>query len=91
MKLNHRIGKAVKTEFGDSRLWWSRAIVVAAASAAGLTVAGFFWLSDLVRSLFCQMCALPVGAAVVHAARCGRGPRRHAAHRARRSNTPATT
>ena len=55
MKFDHPISRAVKTEFGDWRLWWSRAVVVAAASAAGVVVVGFSWLADSALSLFFQM------------------------------------
>lgn len=55
MKLNHPIGKAVRTEFGVWCLWLSRAIVVGAASVAGLTVVGFSWLSDQALTLFFQL------------------------------------
>ncbi len=57
MKINQHIGMTVRKEFGDWRLWWSRAIVVGAAAAAGLTVVGFSWLSDHALSLFFQLYA----------------------------------
>ncbi|GAA4015650.1 chloride channel protein [Actimicrobium antarcticum] len=55
MKLNHHVGRAVKKEFGDWQLWWSRAVVVGAASVAGLTVVAFSWLSDHAVNLFFQL------------------------------------
>ena len=55
MKFDHPISKAVTTEFGDWRMWWSRAIVVGAASAAGVTVVGFSWLADHALSLFLKV------------------------------------
>ena len=43
---DHHIGTALRREFGDWRLWWSRAIVISFAAAAGLTVVGFTWLTE---------------------------------------------
>lgn len=51
----HRIGVALKREFGDWRVWWARAIVIGAAAAAGLTVVGFSWLTDLGFGLFSRL------------------------------------
>lgn len=41
-----RVTDALRREFSDWRLWLARAIVIAAAAAAGLTVVGFTWLTE---------------------------------------------
>lgn len=46
MKHDLRIAAALRREFSDWRLWLARAIVVAVAAAAGLTVVGFTWLTE---------------------------------------------
>jgi H+/Cl- antiporter ClcA len=55
MKHEHRIANAFKREFADWRLWWARAVVMAAAAAAGLTVVGFTWLTDQALRLFVDL------------------------------------
>ncbi len=51
-KHNHRINVAFRREFADWRMWWARAVVMAAAAAAGLTVVGFTWLTEQALRLF---------------------------------------
>lgn len=52
MKHHHHIGTAFKKEFGDWRLWWARAVVIAVAALAGLTVVAFTWLTEHALRLF---------------------------------------
>jgi len=47
-----RVAVAFRREFSDWRLWLGRAIVIAAAVAAGLTVVGFTWLTERALELF---------------------------------------
>jgi H+/Cl- antiporter ClcA len=44
--------QAVAQELADWRLWWARAVVVAAAVVAGLTIVGFTWLAESASSWF---------------------------------------
>ncbi len=46
------IPSAIKKEFTDWRLWWTRSLVIALAALAGLTVVGLSWLSELALRLF---------------------------------------
>jgi H+/Cl- antiporter ClcA len=55
LKHQHHIGKAFQKEFSDWRLWWARAVVVAMAVAAGMTVVGFTRLCDRTLSLFLEI------------------------------------
>ncbi len=57
MKYEHRIATAFKNEFGDWRPWWSRAVVMAAAAAAGLTVVAFTGLTEHALRLFFDLYA----------------------------------
>ncbi len=52
MKRDLRIAAAFRREVSDWRLWLSRALVMAVAAAAGLTVVGFTWLSELALEAF---------------------------------------
>lgn len=52
MKRDLRIAAAFRREVSDWRLWLSRALVMAFAAAAGLTVVGFTWLSELALEAF---------------------------------------
>lgn len=52
MKHEYRIATVFKREFADWRRWWSRAVVIAFAAAAGLTVVGFNWLTEHALRLF---------------------------------------
>jgi H+/Cl- antiporter ClcA len=47
-----RIVAAFRREVSDWRLWLSRALVMAVAAAAGLTVVGFTWLSERALEAF---------------------------------------
>ncbi|OYY64254.1 MAG: chloride channel protein [Burkholderiales bacterium 28-67-8] len=47
-----RIAPTLRREFSDWRLWLARAIVIAAAAAAGLTVVGFTWLTERALGAF---------------------------------------
>lgn len=46
MRQDIRFVAALRREFSDWRLWWSRAVVIAGSVAAGLTVVGFTWLTE---------------------------------------------
>ena len=46
------IATTFRKELSDVNLWWTRALVIAAAAAAGLTVVGFTWLTDHALHLF---------------------------------------
>jgi H+/Cl- antiporter ClcA len=52
MKTKHNITASFNREFRDWRLWATRAIVVAAACVAGLTVVAFTWLGEEALGLF---------------------------------------
>lgn len=52
MRTEHPIAAAVRREFSDWRLWLARAIVIAVAVAAGLTVVAFTWLTERALELF---------------------------------------
>jgi H+/Cl- antiporter ClcA len=45
----------LRRELGDWRLWTVRAIVIALAAAAGLTVVGFSWLADMAYASFAAL------------------------------------
>ena len=51
----HHIQTAIKKELTDWRMWWARAVVIAMAGAAGLTVVAFTWISERALSLFLQL------------------------------------
>ena len=52
--MNHdlRIVAAFKRELSDWRLWVARAVVIAVAIAAGLTVVAFTWMTEHALGLF---------------------------------------
>ncbi|MBV6323769.1 chloride channel protein [Duganella violaceipulchra] len=50
----HNTTAAFNREFRNWRIWATRALVVAAAAAAGLAVTGFTWLGEQALSLFMQ-------------------------------------
>ena len=52
MKAPRTLKEALSQEFADWRLWLARAIVVAAAVLAGLTVVGFTWLAETASGWF---------------------------------------
>jgi len=52
MKPPRSMREAVRQELADWRLWLARALVVAAAVVAGLTVVGFTWLAESASSYF---------------------------------------
>jgi len=52
MKPPRSLREALRQELADWRLWLARALVVAAAVAAGLTVVGFTWLAETASSYF---------------------------------------
>jgi H+/Cl- antiporter ClcA len=52
MKLKVLSATTLKNEVTDWRLWWARAVVIAVAAAAGLTVVGFTWISEHALALF---------------------------------------
>lgn len=46
------VGVALRKELSDWQLWYTRAVVVAMALLAGLTVVGFTWLTELATAFF---------------------------------------
>ncbi|MET3131766.1 H+/Cl- antiporter ClcA [Oxalobacteraceae bacterium GrIS 1.11] len=48
----HSVGFALRKELSDWHLWYARAIVVAMALLAGLTVVGFTWLTEYATAFF---------------------------------------
>lgn len=50
-----RVSAAFRRELSDWRLWLTRAIVIAAAAVAGLTVVGFTWLSEFALEYFFEL------------------------------------
>lgn len=52
MKDDQHIPTALRTEFGDWRLWATRVLVIAAAAAAGLTIVAFTWATERAIELF---------------------------------------
>ncbi|HEY4065354.1 MAG TPA: chloride channel protein [Burkholderiaceae bacterium] len=55
MKFDQRIVVPLRREFSDWRLWWSRAVVIAASIIAGLTVVGFTGLGDRAFEQFARI------------------------------------
>lgn len=55
MKVEHPVAAALRREFSDWRMWLARAIVIAVAVAAGLTVVAFTWVTELALELFFSM------------------------------------
>jgi H+/Cl- antiporter ClcA len=58
MNAEHDALSAVRREFSDWRPWITRALVLAFAALAGLTIVGFTWLTNLAFATFLQMAAL---------------------------------
>ncbi|MYN28210.1 chloride channel protein [Duganella levis] len=58
MKTKHNIAASFNREFRDWHLWATRAIVVAAACVAGLTVVAFTWLGEEALALFMDVVRL---------------------------------
>lgn len=52
MKPDLHMPRALRREFSDWRRWLARAIVIAAAALAGLTVVAFTWLSEQALQCF---------------------------------------
>jgi H+/Cl- antiporter ClcA len=52
MSAEPRFLHVVRREVADWRLWLARAIVIAMAAAAGLTIVGFTWLTEHALALF---------------------------------------
>lgn len=52
MKHDLRTAAAFRREFSDWRMWLARAVVIAVAAAAGLTVVGFTWLTERALETF---------------------------------------
>jgi H+/Cl- antiporter ClcA len=52
MKQDPHVPTAIRKEFVDWRLWWSRAVVVSMAAAAGLVVVLFTYLTELALDTF---------------------------------------
>lgn len=55
MKLDQHLAGAVRRELTDWRQWWARAVVMAAAALAGLTVVAFSWLGEHASALFAKL------------------------------------
>jgi H+/Cl- antiporter ClcA len=52
MKADERVADALRREFSDWRLWWTRALVIGAAAMAGLIVVVLTWLTEHAFSNF---------------------------------------
>ena len=61
MSPEHDAVGAVRREFSDWRPWITRALVLAFAALAGLTIVGFTWLTDLAFAGFRRIAASPGG------------------------------
>jgi H+/Cl- antiporter ClcA len=70
MKAPRSLKEAVSQELADWRLWVSRAVVVAAAVVAGLTVVGFTWLAETASGYFSSLRALAWWAPLLCAPAC---------------------
>ena len=57
-KLEHDTVRAVRREFSDWRPWLTRALVIAFAALAGLTIVGLTWLTDLAFATFQRIAAI---------------------------------
>jgi H+/Cl- antiporter ClcA len=55
MRREHAVAAAIKRDFGDWRLWWTRAVVFGMAALAGLAVVGFTWLTERALGAFSQL------------------------------------
>jgi H+/Cl- antiporter ClcA len=55
MKRTHDWRDALRLELSDWKTWYGRAVVVALAALAGLTVVGFTWLSERAFEYFQQL------------------------------------
>ncbi len=55
MKPHPRLAAHLQRELSDWRLWATRALVIVAAAAAGLTVVGFTWLTELALHQFFRL------------------------------------
>ena len=55
MKLDLHSAQALQRALSDWRLWFSRALVVATAAIAGLTVVAFAWLTEHALALFFKL------------------------------------
>jgi H+/Cl- antiporter ClcA len=58
MKPDHDPVRAVRREFSDWRPWLTRALVLAFAALAGLTIVGFTWMTDVALAAFHRLAAL---------------------------------
>jgi H+/Cl- antiporter ClcA len=52
MSAEPRFLHAVRREFADWQIWVARAVVIAVAAAAGLTIVGFTWLTEKALAMF---------------------------------------
>ena len=57
-KLEHDTVRAVRRELSDWRPWLTRALVIAFAALAGLTIVAFTWLTDLAFATFQRIAAV---------------------------------
>ncbi len=57
-KGEHDAVRAFRREFSDWRPWLTRALVIAFAALAGLTIVGFTWLTNLAFASFLRIAAL---------------------------------
>jgi H+/Cl- antiporter ClcA len=58
MTPDHDAVRAVRREFSDWRPWITRALVLAFAALAGLTIVGFTWLTDIAFGAFHRIAAI---------------------------------
>ena len=58
MKVEPRLAAAMRREFADWRVWLARALVIAFAGAAGLTVVGFTWITEIALEQFAAIQSL---------------------------------
>lgn len=58
MSAEPRFLHAVRREFADWRLWLARAVVIATAATAGLTIVGFTWLTEKSFAAFAGLASM---------------------------------
>lgn len=58
MRTDHDTVRALRREFSDWRPWITRALVLAFAALAGLTIVGFTWLTDVALAGFQRVAGL---------------------------------
>lgn len=68
-----RFLQAVRREFSDWRTWVARAVVIALAAAAGLTIVGFTWLTEKALATFFRLSAVAWWVPLVWTPLCAAG------------------